>query len=149
MPTKKEKQKLARKKRIRRKLSGTPDRPRLSVFRSQKQIYAQVIDDTTGMTLVSCSSLEKDLKDEIEAIRSSKPVVEESAAEEGKKKKKKGKPKPPVSKNLLIAGKIGETLAGRCKEKQIDKVAFDRSGFKYHGRVKSLADAARKAGLSF
>jgi len=107
--------------RIRRKLRGTPERPRLAVFRSLAHIYAQVIDDTGGRTLVSASSVDKAAK----AV-------------------------PSGSGGTVAAAKaIGQLVAQRAKEKGITKVVFDRGGYQYHGRVKALADAAREAGLEF
>ncbi len=105
--------------RIRKKLKGTTERPRLTVFRSTAHIYAQVIDDVKGVTLVAASSTEK--------------------AEGGKK----------TGANLAAAKEIGKRVAERAKENGINKVVFDRSGYIYHGRVKALADAAREAGLEF
>jgi large subunit ribosomal protein L18 len=105
--------------RIRKKISGTAERPRVAVFRSNKQIYAQVIDDNNGVTLLSVSSREKEM-----------------AAQTGIKKTEQAK-------------LVGKSLAEKCKEKGIENVVFDRSGYKYHGRVKSLADAAREGGLKF
>jgi large subunit ribosomal protein L18 len=105
--------------RIRKKISGNAERPRVSIFRSNKQIYAQVIDDHTGLTILSASSKEKEI-----------------AAKTGIKK-------------IEQAAFVGKLLATRCKEKGIESVTFDRGGYKYHGRVKSLADAAREGGLKF
>jgi large subunit ribosomal protein L18 len=105
--------------RIRKNVSGTATRPRLAVFRSLKQIYVQAIDDTTGQTLVSASSLEKAMR------------------EAGK------------GGNVDAAKQVGASIAKRLQEKGIDQVVFDRGGFIYHGRVKALADAAREAGLKF
>ena len=105
--------------RIRKKISGTAERPRVAVFRSNKQIYAQVIDDNNGLTLLSVSSREKEM-----------------AGQTGIKKTEQAK-------------LVGKSLAEKCKEKGIENVVFDRSGYKYHGRVKSLADAAREGGLKF
>ena len=102
------------KARIRGRISGTPERPRLSVFRSNKQIYAQVIDDLAGKTLVSASS---------------KGITEGTKSE--------------------IAAKVGEAVAKKAIEAGITSVVFDRNGFLFHGRVKSLADGARKGGLKF
>ena len=102
--------------RVRKRLSGTKERPRLSVFRSLKHIYAQIIDDGTGVTLAAASSREKG---------------------QASGNNKKG------------ATEVGKLIANRCREKGIDAVVFDRGGFKYHGRVKALADAAREAGLKF
>lgn len=106
--------------RVRRKLMGTTNRPRLSVFRSHNHVYAQIIDDTQGVTLTAASSLEGDVLSE-----------------------KNGKVKSEVAK--IVGGLIAE----RAKEKGIASVVFDRGGYKYHGRVKALADAAREGGLVF
>jgi len=108
-----------RRKRIRRRVAGNPERPRLSVFRSGKHIYAQVIDDTTGVTLVAASSREKDLAE----------------------------PKTPG--RISVSGEVGKRVGQRALEKGVAKVCFDRGGYIYHGRVKALADGARAAGLEF
>ena len=110
-----------RHKRIRKKIIGTIERPRLSIRRSTRHLYAQVIDDTTGKTLVSLSTLSVDLKDKI--------------------KKDAG--------NVKGAVILGSAVAEKCKKEGIAKVVFDRAGYLYHGRVKALAEAARKGGLSF
>jgi large subunit ribosomal protein L18 len=107
-----------RHERIRLRLSGSPERPRLVVFRSNKHISAQVIDDTSGKTLAAATSLEKELR------------------ASGQKKTDEAKV-------------VGRLLAERARSAGIDQVVFDRAGFRYHGRVKSLADAAREAGLEF
>jgi large subunit ribosomal protein L18 len=109
-----------RHQRVRRKVEGVPERPRLNVFRSLNHIYAQVIDDVAGNTLVAASSLEAGLNEQLG-----------------------GKSKTDQAKE------IGKVLAERAKEKGIDKVVFDRGGFRYHGRVKALADASREGGLEF
>jgi large subunit ribosomal protein L18 len=109
--------------RIRKKMVGTPDRPRLNVYRSTNHIYVQVIDDTKGATLVSATSVEKG-------------------------KGMKGD-KRPTGGNLSSAKEVGKLIAERAKQKGINKVVFDRGGYLYHGRVKALADAAREAGLEF
>ncbi len=114
MTTKKIERRIKIKYRIRKKIFGTPERPRLSVFRSNKQIYAQVINDEIGKTLVSASSLG------MEAM----PKVQQ-------------------------AEKVGELIAQKALEAGVTAVVFDRNGYLYHGRVKQLADAARKAGLNF
>lgn len=106
--------------RVRKKISGTPDRPRLCVFRSNKHIYAQVIDDTTGHVLCSASTLDKELRSTLEKTW-----------------------------NKDAARKVGELVGKRALEKGITAVVFDRGGYKYHGRVKELADGAREAGLKF
>jgi large subunit ribosomal protein L18 len=116
----KEDSRVRRKSRIRKKVTGTRERLRLSVFRSARHIYAQIIDDVNGCTLVSASSLEKS-------------VVEVVA---GKKKVEK-------------AAMVGKLLAERARAKGVDKVVFDRNGFLYHGRVKAVSDGAREAGLQF
>jgi large subunit ribosomal protein L18 len=108
-----------RRYRIRKRVQGTTERPRLSVFRSARYIYAQIIDDRTGATLVSASSREKEL-----------PAAEGSG-------------------KVAISTAVGKLVAQRAKEKGIAKVAFDRGGYLYHGRVKALADGARSAGLEF
>ncbi|CAG0971833.1 partial 50S ribosomal protein L18, partial [Anaerolineae bacterium] len=109
-----------RKKRIRKKVFGSSERPRLSVFRSAKHIYAQVVDDTQGVTLVAASTLAKDVKGE---------------TSEGNK--------------TDAAKLVGAAIAKACAAKGIEKVVFDRNGFIYHGRIRALAEGAREAGLSF
>jgi len=111
---------IRRHERVRKTLSGRADKPRLSIFRSLNHIYVQLIDDTAGKTLVSASTLDAELKDKLA----------------GKKKAE-------------CAGLVGELVAKRAKSSRISQVVFDRGGYKYHGRVKSLADGARKAGLKF
>lgn len=110
---------LRRHARVRRTVAGTPARPRLAVFRSSKHIYGQLIDDQTGRTLVAASDLEADLR-----ARNGRSKVEQ-------------------------AGAVGARLAQRAQAAGIGAVVFDRGGFRYHGRVKALADAARTAGLDF
>ncbi len=107
--------------RIRKKMLGTEGRPRLNVYRSVNHIYAQVIDDSKGVTIVQASSLE--------------------AGKNGKKHVTGG--------NIASAKSVGKMIAQRAKEKGVSKVVFDRGGYLYHGRVKALADAAREAGLQF
>ena len=109
--------------RQRKRIAGTKERPRLSVFRSVTHIYAQVIDDLTGETLVSASTVESSVKGALD-----------KAARGG---------------NLKGAEAIGKVIAERSIEKGIKRVVFDRSGFLYHGRIRAVADAARKAGLEF
>lgn len=111
---------LVRHARVREKLSGTAQRPRLSVFRSSKHIYAQIIDDDMGNTFVAASTLDADVKICID----------------GKKKSEQ-------------AEAVGESIAKKAAEKGIKEVVFDRGGFKYQGRVEALAQAARKGGLEF
>ncbi|MFC1891218.1 50S ribosomal protein L18 [Thermodesulfobacteriota bacterium] len=112
---------IKRKKRVRKKVKGTPTQPRLTVFRSSKHIYAQIIDDTTAKTLVDSSSMAKDLRNQDSCKGGNKDG----------------------------ASIIGKSIAGKALEKGIKKVVFDRNGFLYHGRVKALAESARKAGLEF
>jgi large subunit ribosomal protein L18 len=116
----KQKQLERRKFSLRRRLTGTPERPRLSVFRSDKHIYAQVIDDLAGKTLVSASTMQKDVRGEL----------------------KNGG-------NIEAAKRVGKAIAERALAAGIKAVAFDRGGRRYHGRIKALADAAREGGLSF
>ena len=111
---------LKRKNRVRSHVIGTSERPRLNVFRSLKHIYAQTIEDATGKTLVSASTLSSELK---------------------------GSLRHPG--NVEAAKKVGELIAKKCLEKGIQKVVFDRSGYLYHGRIKALAEAARTSGLIF
>ncbi len=118
--TDKNQERLIRHKRVRRKLSGSASRPRLCVYRSLAQIYAQIIDDENGVTLVSASTLDADVKKAIE----------------GKSKSEQAKI-------------VGETVAKRALEKNITEVVFDRGGYIYIGRVQALADGAREAGLKF
>lgn len=114
---------LKRKRSIRKRLSGTSERPRLSVFRSAKHIYAQIIDDDTGRTLAFASSVDKQVK---ELIKSESPVNKSA-----------------------VANRIGKVIAERAMGKGIKKVVFDRNGFLYHGRVKAVSDGAREGGLDF
>ena len=118
--TDKNQERLVRHKRVRRKISGTTQRPRLCVYRSNSSIYAQIINDETGVTLVSASTLDKYVK----------------ALLEGKSKSEQAKI-------------VGETVAKRALEKNITEVVFDRGGYIYIGRVQALADGAREAGLKF
>ncbi len=106
--------------RVRKKVSGTPQRPRLSVYRSLNNMYAQIIDDSTGTTLASASTLDKDIKEQVNNAG-----------------------------NKEAAKLVGEAVAKKAVEKGIDKVVFDRGGYIYHGRIKELAEAAREAGLQF
>ncbi len=111
---------LKRKRRIRTKVHGTPERPRLTVYKSLKHIYAQIIDDTTGRTLVAASTLSPEFKALGEV--------------EGK---------------VGAAEKVGQLVAKKALEKGVTKVVFDRNGFIYHGRIRAVADGARAAGLEF
>ena len=111
---------LARHRRARRRVSGTPQRPRLCVFRGLRHIYAQLIDDVGGYTIASASSLEPEIKASVGKV-----------------------PKTELSK------KVGAAIAQRALTKGATKVVFDRGGYKYHGRVKALAEAAREGGLVF
>ena len=103
--------------RVRKRLRGTPERPRLAVYRSNRYIYAQVIDDVAGRTVAAASSQESDLRDN--------------------------------ALNVDTASKVGAMVASRAKEAGVTSVVFDRGGYKFHGKVKALADAAREAGLDF
>lgn len=121
MITKGDKNKARKKRhlRVRKHVIGTPERPRLNVFRSSKHVYAQLIDDTNGITIASASTLDSDLKD---------------LANGG---------------NIEAARKVGEMIAKRAREKGVELVVFDRGGYLYHGRIQALADAAREGGLQF
>ena len=107
-------------RRIRSRLSGTPEQPRLAVFRSNNHMYAQIIDDTVGNTLVSASTLQKEVKAELE-----------------------------ITNDVNAAAYLGKVIAERAIEKGITEVVFDRGGFIYQGKIQALADAAREAGLNF
>jgi len=106
--------------KVRNRLSGTAQRPRLAVFRSNNHMYAQIIDDVAGNTLVAASTLEKDVKADLEKTN-----------------------------NVAAAAKLGEVVAKKAADKGIKTVVFDRGGFIFHGKIKALADAAREAGLEF
>lgn len=114
------KRRLRRKRGIRKGVYGTSEKPRLTVFRSHKHIYAQIIDDQRGVTLCEASTRNRELRNDI--------------ADSG---------------NIEAAKTVGAALAERAKEKNVERVHFDRNGYRFHGRVKGLADAAREGGLSF
>ncbi len=116
----KELARLKRKKRIRKKITGTSQRPRLCVFRSVKHVYAMVIDDSKGKTLASASTLSKEIRDDLKS-----------------------------GGNIAAAKKVGELIAKNSLEKNVREVVFDRNGYLYHGRVKALAIVARENGLKF
>ena len=122
MVSKQSRSEIRRKKhyRLRNRFAGTAERPRLAVFRSNNHMYAQIIDDTVGNTLVSASTLDKEVKDELEKTN-----------------------------NIEAAEKLGTIIAKKALDKGITTVVFDRGGFVYQGKVKALADAAREAGLEF
>jgi large subunit ribosomal protein L18 len=126
-PEKKLEARLRRKKRVRKKIFGYPERPRVSVFRSHKHIYAQIINDVEGHTLVALSSLSPEVRTKVEELKSKGEI--------------KGK--------ADVARLVGRMLAEKAKEKGITKVVFDRGGYKYHGRVKALAEGLREGGLEF
>jgi large subunit ribosomal protein L18 len=126
-PEKKLEARLKRKKRVRKKMFGYPERPRVSVFRSHKHVYAQVINDVEGHTLVALSSLSPEVRAKVEELKG------------------KGEVKGKVD----VARLVGRMLAEKAKEKGITKVVFDRGGYKYHGRVKALAEGLREGGLEF
>lgn len=118
--TAKKKGRAERKARVRRNISGTASRPRLTVYRSLKHLYAQIVDDEAGTTLVSASSMGRDMRDDLK------------------------------KKNTIDAAKaIGAAIAKKALARDIKKVVFDRNGYAYHGKVKAIADAAREAGLDF
>jgi large subunit ribosomal protein L18 len=114
------KRRVLRHKKVRRKIVGTPERPRLNVFRSLNHIYAQIIDDVNGNTLVAASTLDKELKEKVGSLTKKE-----------------------------AAKLVGETIAKKAIEKGIETVVFDRGGYIYHGRIKELAEGAREGGLKF
>ncbi|NLJ58766.1 MAG: 50S ribosomal protein L18 [Tissierellia bacterium] len=114
------KQRIKRHYSIRNKIAGTPERPRLNIFKSSKHIYAQVIDDVTGTTLACASTVDKELKEKLAGMTKSE-----------------------------AAKLVGKTVGERAKNKGIDTVVFDRGGYLYHGRVQLLAEGARESGLEF
>ena len=116
----KQKARMKRKKRIRKRVVGTPHRPRLSVFRSKRHIYAQLIDDSCGCTMAAASSMEKSVKDY-----------------------------PEYNNRISVATFIGKLIAERAIGKGVKQIVFDRNGFLYHGRIKAVSDGAREAGLEF
>ncbi len=120
MPVRKYERRVVRQSRVRRKVKGTADRPRLCVFKSTSHIYAQLIDDAAGNTLASASTLSPELKGKLKTTRDKE-----------------------------AAKQVGKLAAQKAKSAGIEKVVFDRNGFLYHGKVKELADAAREAGLKF
>jgi large subunit ribosomal protein L18 len=111
---------LRRQRHVRKRLHGTPERPRLAIFRSSKHIYAQVVNDDNGTTLASASTLDPDVRRDL-----------------------------AYGGNKAAASVVGKLVAERAKQAGIDKICFDRRSYKYHGRVQALADAAREAGLQF
>lgn len=117
---KKKAARFRRKRSIRKRIRGSSERPRLSVFRSNKHIYAQVIDDTRGVTVASASTVNAELREKLSE-----------------------------TKKLEMAREVGRLVAERCRAADIEQVVFDRNGFIYHGRVKAVADAAREGGLQF
>jgi large subunit ribosomal protein L18 len=119
-PKSREHKRIRRHIRVRKHVAGTSDRPRISVFRSLSQIYAQVIDDSTGRTLAAASSVDKELREKIAKLKKSEQAKE-----------------------------VGKALAQRAQSQGVKKAVFDRGGYRYHGRVKALAEAAREAGLQF
>ncbi len=121
MISRNENSRLRSKTKIRKKITGTPERPRLSVYRSMKNVYAQLIDDTTGNTIASASSLSKELTEELKTAN--------------------GK----VQKSKLV----GIFVAKKALEKNISSVVFDRNGYRYHGRIQAIAEGAREGGLKF
>ncbi|MGA3243044.1 MAG: 50S ribosomal protein L18 [Bacteroidota bacterium] len=110
-----------KKASIRKQVIGTPERPRLTIYRSAKHVYAQIIDDTTGKTLVSASTISKELREEMKAVKS----------------------------EMEVCKLVGKYAAKRALEKKILNVVYDRNGYLYHGRVKAVADGAREGGLKF
>ena len=145
-----------RHRRVRLTLSGTEARPRVSVFRSCGHIYAQIIDDSRGMTLVQASSLDKETAgiEPAVAAPSEKPATPAPAETKGARDAKGSKvakmeTPAPLGKRMRQAQQVGTLLARRAVEKGIKQVVFDRGGYLYHGRIKALAESARAGGLEF
>jgi large subunit ribosomal protein L18 len=139
-----------RHKHIRHTVVGSPDRPRVCVFRSGGHIYAQIIDDTQGHTLAAVSSLKLDMPKAKPAPEPAAEADAEGKGKKGKKGKKGGKkPKAPEGAKILQAKEVGRMVAEVAKEKGITRIRFDRGGFLYHGRVAALAKAMRDGGLEF
>jgi len=118
--SKRERSRVRRHHRVRLRVYGTPDRPRMNVFRSNAHLYAQVIDDTTGKTLVSASTLDKEIKGKLKS-----------------------------GANLAAAMAVGRLVAERALQANLKSVVFDRGGYRFHGRIKALAEASREKGLKF
>ena len=118
--SKRERSRVRRHHRVRLRVYGTPDRPRMNVFRSNAHLYAQVIDDTTGKTLVSASTLDKEIKGKLKS-----------------------------GANLTAAVAVGQLVAERALQANLKSVVFDRGGYRFHGRIKALAEASREKGLKF
>ena len=118
--SKRERSRLRRHHRVRLRVYGTPDRPRLNVYRSNTHLYAQVIDDTTGKTLVSASTLDKEIKGKLKS-----------------------------GANMSAAAAVGRLVADRALKANLRSVVFDRGGYRFHGRIKALAEASREKGLKF
>ena len=142
-----------RQARVRKKVKGTPARPRLTVFRSARHIYAQVIDDATGCTLLTASTQDKAFADELAAVEQAlqKAADEAQAAAKGKKKGKEETEAPAVETRTKLkkARAVGRLIAKKALAGGLTQVVFDRNGFLYHGRVQALADGAREGGLAF
>ncbi len=137
-----------RHKRIRMRIKGTSDIPRLCVFKSLKHIYAQLIDDEKGFVLTGTS--DKEIKEQkIVGKKQQTKIVREQKKLKGNEKEKIKEIKNPLSKKVFIAYEVGKLIAKKAQEKKVEKVVFDRGGYKYHGRIKSLADGAREGGLKF
>ncbi len=134
----KQKKQYRRHRRVRAKISGTSEVPRLSVFRSNKHIYVQLIDDERGQTFVAASDKEINPKPK---TQNSKLKLKTQNLREKKENVRTGK--------VMVAYEVGKLIAERALEKNIKKVVFDRGGYKYHGRVKAVADGAREGGLEF
>lgn len=129
--------------KIRRRVSGTDERPRLSVFKSVSHSYAQLISDQTGRTLLSASTLDKEVLEVAKTLKLERPAgdTEGAAAESA--------PRSRSAKSVAAARAVGIVLAKRGKDQKVSKVVFDRNGFLYHGRIKAIADGAREGGLDF
>lgn len=137
----KHRKRYRRHRRIRAKVYGTARRPRLCVFRSAKHIYAQLVNDEKGQTLIAASDLELKRKNSAKKPKITRP---ELVVKKGIKDKEKER-----TRKVAVAFEVGKLIAEKALKKKIEKVVFDRGGYKYHGRVKSLAEGAREGGLKF
>lgn len=137
---------ISRHKRVRAKISGTKERPRFCVFRSNRHIYTQLIDDDKNITLVAVSDRELKVKSQ-NYIPSRRPPAKAGPSSKVKIKDERGE--KMLTEKAMIAYEIGKLIAKKALEKKIEKVVFDRGGYKYHGVIEALAEGAREGGLKF
>ncbi|MCZ7584574.1 MAG: 50S ribosomal protein L18 [Deltaproteobacteria bacterium] len=141
---------VARKVRVRRKVRGTSERPRLCVFRSSRHLYVQAIDDSVGVTLAQASTRDAEFTPPAPPAPPKADAAPEGEGDKKKAKKKDAaKAAPAMGRKVRTGEALGEVIAKRLKDKGVTRVVFDRNGFLYHGRVRAVADGARKGGLEF